>query len=244
MEKDGEEVDGKSILGLMMLAVGHGSKITITAEGKDEQEALNALEDLISASLKKIEHSGSRPYETGPLSPQMIQEPISTEETWLQGIPVSPGIALGKIKIQISGSKEPVAYDISPEEVDSELVRFHRALQTTADQIRTLRERMIQISGEKDASIFDAHILLLQDKIILQQVQTELLKRLQNVEHIFYVVMQNYMEVLRRVTTPTCAPKRRTWRMSCSGSSTTSAAQNLLKTRKKRKKTRFWWPTT
>ena len=132
----------------------------------------------------------------------MIQEPISTEETWLQGIPVSPGIALGKIKIQISGSKEPVAYDISPEEVDAELVRFHRALQTTADQIRTLRERMIQISGEKDASIFDAHILLLQDKIILQQVQTELLKRLQNVEHIFYVVMQNYMEVLRRVDDP------------------------------------------
>lgn len=143
----------------------------------------------------------------------MIQEPISTEETWLQGIPVS-GIALGKIKIQISGSKEPVAYDISPEEVDAELVRFHRALQTTADQIRTLRERMIQISGEKDASIFDAHILLLQDKVILQQVQTELLKRLQNVEHIFYVVMQNYMEVLRRVDDPTCAPKRRTWRMS------------------------------
>lgn len=61
---------------------------------------------------------------------------------------------------------------------------------------------MIQISGEKDASIFDAHILLLQDKIILQQVQTELLKRLQNVEHIFYVVMQNYMEVLRRVDDP------------------------------------------
>ena len=132
----------------------------------------------------------------------MIQEPISTEETWLQGIPVSPGIALGKIKIQISGSREPVAYDISPEEVDAELVRFHRALQTTADQIRTLRERMIQISGEKDASIFDAHILLLQDKVILQQVQTELVKRLQNVEHIFYVVMQNYMEVLRRVDDP------------------------------------------
>lgn len=132
----------------------------------------------------------------------MIQEPISTEETWLQGIPVSPGIALGKIKIQISGSKEPVAYEISPEEVDAELVRFHQALQTTADQIRTLRERMIQISGEKDASIFDAHILLLQDKVILQQVQTELLKRLQNVEHIFYVVMQNYMEVLRRVDDP------------------------------------------
>ena len=52
-EKDGEEVDGKSILGLMMLAVGHGSKITITAEGKDEQEALNALEDLISRKFEE-----------------------------------------------------------------------------------------------------------------------------------------------------------------------------------------------
>lgn len=52
VEKDGEEVDGKSILGLMMLAVGHGSKIT-TAEGKDEQEALNALEDLISRKFEE-----------------------------------------------------------------------------------------------------------------------------------------------------------------------------------------------
>ena len=135
----------------------------------------------------------------------MIQEPISTEEIHLQGIPVSPGIALGKIRIQIKGSKEPVAYDIEPDEVDSELVRFHRALQTTAVQIRALRERMIQISGEKEAAIFDAHILLLQDKIILDQVRTELARRLQNVEHIFYVVMQNYMEVLRRVGRPLSA---------------------------------------
>ena len=35
------------------LAVGHGSKITITAEGKDEQEALNALEDLISRKFEE-----------------------------------------------------------------------------------------------------------------------------------------------------------------------------------------------
>ena len=53
MEKDGEEVDGKSILGLMMLAVGHGSKITVTAEGKDEQQALDALEDLVARKFEE-----------------------------------------------------------------------------------------------------------------------------------------------------------------------------------------------
>ena len=53
VEKDGEEVDGKSIRGWMMRAVGSGAKITITAEGKDEQEALNALEDLISRKFEE-----------------------------------------------------------------------------------------------------------------------------------------------------------------------------------------------
>ena len=53
VEKDGEEVDGKSILGLMMLAVGHGSKITVTAEGKDEQQALDALEDLVARKFEE-----------------------------------------------------------------------------------------------------------------------------------------------------------------------------------------------
>ena len=53
VEKDGEEVDGKSILDLMMLAVGHGSKITVTAEGKDEQQALDALEDLVARKFEE-----------------------------------------------------------------------------------------------------------------------------------------------------------------------------------------------
>ncbi|MEG2248341.1 MAG: HPr family phosphocarrier protein, partial [Akkermansia sp.] len=53
VEKDGEEVDGKSIMGLMMLAVGHGSKIIVSADGSDEVEALCALEDLIARKFEE-----------------------------------------------------------------------------------------------------------------------------------------------------------------------------------------------
>jgi phosphocarrier protein len=53
VEKDGEEVDGKSIMGLMMLAAGHGSVITVSAEGADAAEALAALEDLISRKFEE-----------------------------------------------------------------------------------------------------------------------------------------------------------------------------------------------
>lgn len=45
--KDGEQVNGKSIMGLMMLAAGQGSKLAITCEGSDAAEALKALETLM-----------------------------------------------------------------------------------------------------------------------------------------------------------------------------------------------------
>jgi phosphocarrier protein HPr len=47
VEKDGEKVNGKSIMGLMMLAAGPGSKLTITAEGPDASKALSEIEGLI-----------------------------------------------------------------------------------------------------------------------------------------------------------------------------------------------------
>ena len=47
--KDDEEVDGKSILGLMLLAAGQGSRVTIRCEGTDEEEAMQAITHLISS---------------------------------------------------------------------------------------------------------------------------------------------------------------------------------------------------
>jgi phosphocarrier protein len=47
VEKDGETINGKSIMGLMMLAAGPGSKITAQASGPDAAEAVAALEDIV-----------------------------------------------------------------------------------------------------------------------------------------------------------------------------------------------------
>jgi phosphocarrier protein HPr len=46
VEKDGEKVNGKSIMGLMMLAAGPGSKVTVSAQGNDASQALAELETL------------------------------------------------------------------------------------------------------------------------------------------------------------------------------------------------------
>jgi phosphocarrier protein HPr len=47
VEKDGETVNGKSIMGLMMLAAGPGSKLSIRANGQDAAQAVNELEALL-----------------------------------------------------------------------------------------------------------------------------------------------------------------------------------------------------
>ena len=54
VEKDGEKVNGKSIMGLMMLAAGPGSKLTVHAQGHDASQALAELEILFKQKFDEV----------------------------------------------------------------------------------------------------------------------------------------------------------------------------------------------
>lgn len=53
--KDGKTVDGKSIMSLMLLAAPIGTRLTITSEGADEQEAMKAVVQLINNRFEEAE---------------------------------------------------------------------------------------------------------------------------------------------------------------------------------------------
>jgi phosphocarrier protein HPr len=53
VEKDGERINGKSIMGLMMLAAGLGSRLSVTCEGPDEEKAMQEIEDLIARKFNE-----------------------------------------------------------------------------------------------------------------------------------------------------------------------------------------------
>jgi phosphocarrier protein len=55
IRKGDEEVDGKSILGILLLAAGKGSVITVKANGADEADAVAALQQLIDAKFDEAE---------------------------------------------------------------------------------------------------------------------------------------------------------------------------------------------
>lgn len=53
VEKDGERINGKSIMGLMMLAAGQDSKLLITCDGEDAEEALRDIENLVQRKFEE-----------------------------------------------------------------------------------------------------------------------------------------------------------------------------------------------
>ena len=55
IRKGDEEVDGKSILGILLLAAGRGSTILVKADGPDEREALDGIEELINRKFDEVE---------------------------------------------------------------------------------------------------------------------------------------------------------------------------------------------
>ena len=59
VEARGREVDGKSIMGLLLLAAARGTSITIRTDGGDEAEALEALAGLVAAGFGETDDAGA-----------------------------------------------------------------------------------------------------------------------------------------------------------------------------------------
>ena len=55
LSREGEEVDGKSILGLLLLAAGKGTPLLVRVEGSDEEQALAALRDLVDRKFDEAD---------------------------------------------------------------------------------------------------------------------------------------------------------------------------------------------
>ncbi len=55
LEKDGLEVNGKSIMGVLMLAAEQGSRLRLRATGADAEDAVSALSDLVGRGFEEVE---------------------------------------------------------------------------------------------------------------------------------------------------------------------------------------------
>lgn len=122
-----------------------------------------------------------------------------SEEIIIQGTPGSPGISFGPVHVMARGFSAPDVYEISEDQIESEQARFEEALESTKAQLDQLRSHIENLSGEEEGKIFDAHLMVLEDKTLLQRVSRAIRERRQNSEYAFYAVMQKFLEAMRRV---------------------------------------------
>ncbi|MGJ8657632.1 MAG: phosphoenolpyruvate--protein phosphotransferase [Akkermansiaceae bacterium] len=123
----------------------------------------------------------------------------SHEEKILQGTAVSPGLAFGPVHVIARGMIAPDVYEISEDHIDYELTRFHEAIAKTKIQLSGIQKKIEDISEDHESLIFEAHLLILEDKSILKKVEAGIASRLQNAEFVYYAVIQTYCEAIRRM---------------------------------------------
>ncbi len=131
-----------------------------------------------------------------------MTEKTANKEKRFQGIPVSPGIAEGSVIVRSETFEEPDTYSVEPVDVERELQRFEDALIETRAQIRELQRRLDATGEGTEASIFDAHLLVLEDRSVLDEVKRVLTEEQENIESVFYRVMKRYIDSLRAIEDP------------------------------------------
>ena len=106
-------------------------------------------------------------------------------ERRFSGVGVSPGIARGTIFVHRPEDDEPPVRRIEEAEIPREITRFEAALLATRMQISEMQERIATSIGAKDASIFDAHLLVVEDRTLIDEVLRNLRREKYNIEHTF-----------------------------------------------------------
>jgi phosphotransferase system enzyme I (PtsI) len=124
------------------------------------------------------------------------------KEIRFEGAGVSPGIARGKVHVVRDELDEVVRYRIAPSQVGDEIARFETALIQTRMQILQMQQRIAESIGAKDAAIFDAHLLVVEDRTLIDEVLRKLETDLWNVEWVFQEVATRYAETLNKIDDP------------------------------------------
>lgn len=130
----------------------------------------------------------------------MPSNPIDPSgELVLQGIGVSVGVAIGEAVVFAQEGVVAPERIINERDVPFEIARFEEALIKTRHQIAGIQRKVAAVLGDEHASIFDAHLLVVDDRYFIEEVILDLRTRHRNVETVIRDVAGRYMEMLAKV---------------------------------------------
>ena len=122
---------------------------------------------------------------------------IPRPEIRLKGIAAAPGVGHGSVYVLLQGMGIVACEKAADPE--AEIRRFEAALYATRIEIAKLRQEVVERLGESEAAIFDAHLLVLEDVALIDDVAKEVRKTGFNIEFCFQEVAQRYITIFENI---------------------------------------------
>lgn len=121
------------------------------------------------------------------------------EDLIIKGIPASPGVAHGQAFLLVHRELEIPDFQVETKEIPAEIERFERALLDTRYQITKIRGEVASRLGEDEARIFDAHLLVIEDKALIDETIREMEQSKRNIVYSFHTVSNRYVDAFARI---------------------------------------------
>ena len=129
-----------------------------------------------------------------------MSDPLQSGERVYKGIAVSAGICHGKVLVLHAAPRWRCRNMTSPESgLAGQVERLQQALVETRQQILEVQRQVSQALNAKDASIFDAHLLVLEDPTLIDSVTSLIYQKKINVEAAFHEFAEKYQATLRAI---------------------------------------------
>jgi len=117
----------------------------------------------------------------------------------LKGIGVSPGIVIGKVFLLDSEDVVIPKRQISESQVSKEIAKFKDALTQARSEILRIQKKISDEIGAKHSDIFNAHLLILEDRALIEEIINRLKNEKVNVEYVFSEVFKKYSQIFSRI---------------------------------------------
>lgn len=128
-----------------------------------------------------------------------MPEPLHKGEQVFRGIPVSAGVCRGKILV-LGKPKHTISRRGMPEaELSEEVNRLEKALVQTRQEILDVQHKVSEAMGAAEGSIFDAHLLVLEDRTLIDEVVRTINSEKVNAEYAFHLIAERYAATLAAI---------------------------------------------
>ena len=117
----------------------------------------------------------------------------------LSGIAASPGVAIGRALLLHSEDYVIFKRKISASLVTKEIKRFREALAKARDEIARIQDSVSDDIGKEHGQIFTAHILVLEDTMMIDEVVQRIKKEELSAEYVFMRVFKKYINTFLKI---------------------------------------------